>query len=144
MQIQDRQSDPKRTINGQQHRIIAKNRPHSIRQRHQPERLEAILLVRGPPIEYIIDTGSPVTIMPPVISPIEVHKTTKSFVDVNKNPKKFKSEAMVEVKTEKSKVVLPLLITETKNTNPCWDWTGWTTWKLDYKETKTRLLSDIS
>ena len=51
-------------------------------------------------------------------------KTTKTFVDVNKNPIKFKGEAMVEVKTEKSKEILPILITENKNTQPLFglDW----------------------
>ena len=78
---------------------------------------KGILLVHGQPIEFIIDTGSPVTIIPPIINPIEM-KTTKTFVDVNKNPIKFKGEAMVEVKTEKSKETLPILITENKNTQP--------------------------
>ena len=62
---------------------------------------KAILLVQGQPIEFIIDTGSPVTIIPPIINSAELHKTTKSFVDVNKNPINFKGEAMVEVKKEK-------------------------------------------
>ena len=44
--------------------------------------------------------------------------TTKCFVDVNKNPIKFKGEALVEVKTEKSRVMLPILITEHKDTQP--------------------------
>ena len=64
---------------------------------------KTILLVHGQPIEFIIDTGSAVTIIPPIINPDEKKKTTKAFVDVNKNPIKFKGEAMVEVKTEKSK-----------------------------------------
>ena len=42
----------------------------------------------------------------------------RCFVDVNKNPIKFKGEALVEVKTEKSKVTFPVLITENKNTQP--------------------------
>ena len=46
---------------------------------------KAILLVQGQPIEFIIDTGSPVTIIPPIINTAEIHKTTKNFVDVNKN-----------------------------------------------------------
>ena len=79
---------------------------------------KAILLVQGQPIEFIIDTGSPVTIIPPIINTAELYKTTKSFVDVNKNPIKFKGETMVEVKTEKSKITLPILITENKNTQP--------------------------
>ena len=79
---------------------------------------KAILLVQGQPIEFIIDTGSPVTIIPPMLNTAEIHKTTKSFVDVDKNPIKFKAETMVEVKTEKSKITLPILITENKNTQP--------------------------
>ena len=39
-------------------------------------------------------------------------------MDVNKNPIKFKGEAMVEVKTEKSNEMLTILITENKNTQP--------------------------
>ena len=39
-------------------------------------------------------------------------------MDVNKNPIKFKGEPMVEVKTEKSREILPILITENKNTQP--------------------------
>ena len=79
---------------------------------------KTILLVHGQPIEFIIDTGSPVTIVSPMITPKEMKKTTKIFVDVNKNPIRFKGEAMVEVKTEKSKEILPILITENKNTQP--------------------------
>ena len=46
-------------------------------------------------------------------------KTTKRFVDVNKKPKNVKGEKMVEVKTEKkSKIVLPILLTKNKNTQP--------------------------
>ena len=45
---------------------------------------KAILFVQGQPIEFIIDTGSPVTIIPPIINTAEIHKTTKNFVDVNK------------------------------------------------------------
>ena len=79
---------------------------------------KAKLLVQGQSIEVIIDTGSPVTIIPPIINTAEIHRTTKSFVGVNKNPIKFKGETMVEVKTEKSKITLPILITENNNTQP--------------------------
>ena len=77
---------------------------------------KAILLVQGQPIEFIIDTGFPVKIIPQKINPTEKKKTTKSFVDVNKNSKNIQGEAMVEVKTEKRKELLPILITENKNT----------------------------
>ena len=39
-------------------------------------------------------------------------------MDVNKNPIKLKGEALVEVKIEKRKVMLPILITENKDTQP--------------------------
>ena len=94
-------------------------------------------------MEFYIDTASPVTIITPVINSIETRKTTKCFVDVNKNPINFKGEALVEV--TKIKEVLPMLITENTNTQPFkLAWTGSTNWKLGYKETTTRILSDIS
>ena len=79
---------------------------------------KTILLVEGQPIEFIIDTGSPVTIIPPIINPKQIKATSKYFVDVNKNPINFKGEAMVEVRTEKTKITLPILITEKKSTQP--------------------------
>ena len=79
---------------------------------------KAILLVEGQPIEVIIDTGSPITIILPIINPRNNKTTSKCFVDVNKNPIKFKDEAMVEVKTERNNVTLPILITGKENTQP--------------------------
>ena len=104
---------------------------------------KAILLVQGQPIEFIIDTGSPVSIIPPVIIPTEIKKASKSFVDVNKNPIKFKGEAMVEVKTEKSKEILPILKNESKIHNHCWVWIGETNWKLDCREPRKPTSFDI-
>ena len=75
---------------------------------------KAILLVEGQPIEFVNDTGSPETIIPPIIIPEGIKPTTKCFVDVNRNPIKFRGEAIVEVKTEKTQVTLPILITEEK------------------------------
>ena len=79
---------------------------------------KAILLVEGQPIDCIIDTGSPVTIIPPTINPKNMKATPRCYVDVNRNPIKFKDEAMVEVKTERSRVTLPILIAEKGNTQP--------------------------
>ena len=64
---------------------------------------KAILLVEGQPIEFIVDTGSPITVIPPIINPKKLRKTTRCFEDINKNPKKVNGEALVEVKTEKAK-----------------------------------------
>ena len=47
-----------------------------------------------------------------------MRKTTKCFVDVNKNPIRFEGEATVEVKMEKCKRTLSILVTENENTQP--------------------------
>ena len=52
------------------------------------------------------------------MNPKKLTKTAKCFVDVNLNPINFKGEALVEVKTEKSKVMLPIPLTENKDTQP--------------------------
>ena len=95
------------------------NRIKSVNGNNRIDFYKAILLVQGQPIEFIINTGSPVTIIPPIIIPIEFRKTANCFVDVNKNPiQRFKGKATVEVKTEKCKEVLQTLITENRNTQP--------------------------
>ena len=43
---------------------------------------------------------------------------------------------MVEAKNEKNRERLPLLETENKTYCNCWNWTGYTNWKSDYKVTK--------
>ena len=79
---------------------------------------KTILLVHGQPIEFIIDTGSPVTIIPPVIDLTEVKKNNKNICGRKQESNKIQGGAMVEVKTEKSREILPILITENKNTQP--------------------------
>ena len=51
-------------------------------------------------------------------NPKDIKTTPKLYIDVNNNPIKFKGEAMDEVKTERNKMTLPILITETENTQP--------------------------
>ena len=79
---------------------------------------KAFLLVERQSLEFITDTGSPVTIIPPIINPKDIKTTSKCFVDVNKKPIKFKGEAMVEVETGSNKLTLSILITEKENTQP--------------------------
>ena len=83
---------------------------------------KAILLVKEQPIELIIDTGSPNTIIPPINNPKKLTQTMRCFVDVNKNPIKYKGEEWAEVKTEKCKVTIPKL--RTKIHNHYWALTG--------------------
>ena len=77
---------------------------------------KAILLVKRQPIDFFNNTGSPLTIITPIINPQNMRATPRCYVDVNNNPVKFKGEAMVEVKTERSRVTLPTLIAEKGNT----------------------------
>ena len=82
---------------------------------------KAILLVEIQPLEFIVVIGSPVTIIPPIFIAKEIQETAKRFVDVKQIPIKFRGEAMVEVKTEKGKETLPIIITEVKIPNHYWD-----------------------
>ena len=93
---------------------------------------QSILLVEGQPKEFVIDTGSPVTIFPPITTPKEKQETKKCFVDVNKNSIKFKCELMVEVKTKKSSEILPIL-------SQPWLGLKW----LDQLERKRQTLSEL-
>ena len=63
---------------------------------------KAILFVDGQQIEFFFETGTPVILITPIMNPTHIKETTKCVVEVNKNPIKFKGEAVVEVKTEKS------------------------------------------
>ena len=91
---------------------------HSVNGISRVDFYKAILLVQGQRPEFIIDTGSPVTIIPPIINALEIRKTTKCFVDVNKNPIGFEGESLVEVKTGKCQKTLSILITENEITQP--------------------------
>ena len=46
---------------------------------------KVILLVEGQPLVFIVDIGSPVTIIPPIINAKEIQETAKCFVDVKQN-----------------------------------------------------------
>ena len=46
----------------------------------------AILFVEGQLIEFILDTGYPITKIPPLFNPKELMNTTKCFEDAKKNP----------------------------------------------------------
>ena len=46
-------------------------------------------MVHGQPIEFIIDSGSPVTIIPPIINPTDIKKTTKKIRGCKQKPNKI-------------------------------------------------------
>ena len=67
------------------------------------------------PKEFIVDTGSPVTQIPPDKELIKVKKklpVTRNYHDVNKNEAKFTVKITVEAETEGIRKNLSILITE--------------------------------
>ena len=63
----------------------------------------AKIKINGTPKEFIIDTGSPVTIMPldeQIIKKTEIQKITNRYQDVNKNEVKFRGKIPVNIEYE--------------------------------------------
>ena len=76
----------------------------------------ATLLVYDVPIKFIIDSGSPVTLIPQRLfdDTSEVTKLNTSYKDVNDNKIEFRGQTIATVKTNKMRIQLPLLITKAK------------------------------
>ena len=62
---------------------------------------------------------------------------------MNKNPTKFKDDATVEMKTEKCKKTLSILITENKNTQPLLSLDWLDKLEIGLQRNKTRMSSNI-
>ena len=59
------------------------------------EQYRAVVRINGIKKEFVIDTGSPVTIMPPdeqIIGKTEIKKITNLYQDVNRNQVKFRKK----------------------------------------------------
>ena len=103
------------------------------------------LLVNNQPIEFIIDSGSPVTIIPnrEFNRSTELRPVKNQYKDVNDNDILFVGQTIAEVETEMGKLQLPLLVTK-KSTNPLLglDWMK----KLDIKiedPMKTKIIQNV-
>ena len=71
--------------------------------------------------EFIIDTGSPITIMPPdekILKIAEFQKITNRYQDVNKNKVKFRGKIPVNLEYENNKQKMEILITERTDITP--------------------------
>ena len=79
----------------------------------------ATLLFNDVPIKFIIDSGSPVTLIPQKLFKdfSEVTKLNTSYNDVNDNRIEFRGQTLATVKTNNTTLQLPLLITKA-NTTP--------------------------
>ena len=76
------------------------------------------LLVNNAPIKFIIDSGSPVTLIPKCLfnEITKVEKMNNDYKDVNDNKIEFIGQTNATVKTNTSTLQLPLLITKAKIT----------------------------
>ena len=79
------------------------------------------LKINGIPKEFIIDTGSPISLMPPderITKSTEIQKITSRYQDVNKNEVKFRGKIPVNVEHENNKQKMEILITERTDITP--------------------------
>ena len=81
----------------------------------------ATVKINGITKEFIIDTGSPISIMPPdqrIMKLTEIQKVTNRYQDVNKNEVKFRGKIPVNIEYENNKQKMEILITERTDITP--------------------------
>ena len=87
----------------------------------------ATVKINGIIKEFIIDTGSPISIMPPdqrIMKLTEIQKVTNRYQDVNINEVKFRGKIPVNIEYENNKQKMEILITERTDITPllAMDW----------------------
>ena len=90
------------------------NKIQRINNKKNGEYLHTTLLVNNAPIKLIIDSGSPVTLIPQRLfnKITEVEELKTNYKDVNDNRIDFLGQTKVLVKTNNTTLQLPLLITK--------------------------------
>ena len=81
----------------------------------------ATVKINGIKKEFIIDNGSPITIMPSdekILKLTELQKITNRYQDVNKNEVKFRGKIPVNLEYENNKQKMEILITERTDITP--------------------------
>ena len=81
----------------------------------------ATVKINGIPKEFIIDTGSPISIMPPdkpIMKPTEIQKVTNRYQDVNKNEVKFRGMIPMNIEFENNQQKMKILIIERTDITP--------------------------
>ena len=93
----------------------------------------ATVKINGIAKEFIIDTGYPISIMPPdkrIMKPTEIQKVTNRCQDVNKNEVKFRGKIPVSIEYENNKQKMEILITERIDITPLLGMNWMKTFKL--------------
>ena len=89
----------------------------SINNKKKGDYIYITLLVNNAPIKFLIDRGSLVTLVPQRLFNItRVEKVNTNYKDVNDNKAEFVGQTTATVKTNKTTLQLPLLITKAKIT----------------------------
>ena len=81
----------------------------------------AVVQVKGVKKEFIIDTGSPISVMPPderIVKSTEIQKTINRSQDVNKKEVKFQGKIPVNIEYENNIQKMEILITERTDITP--------------------------
>ena len=81
----------------------------------------ATIKINGVKKEFIIDTGSPITIMPSderIMKHTETQKITNRYQDVNKNEVNFRGKIPVNIEYENNKQKMDILIIERTDITP--------------------------
>ena len=83
--------------------------------------LTTTVKINGTEKEFLIDTGSPISILPAdktKMKDTEIQKVRHRYQDVNKNEVKFRGKIPVDIEYENNKQKMQLLITERNNITP--------------------------
>ena len=87
----------------------------------QQKHYTAKIKINRTPKEFIIDTGSSVTIMPldqQIMKTTEIQKITNRYQDVNKNEVKFRGKIPVDMEYENNKQKMEILFAERRDITP--------------------------
>ena len=77
--------------------------------------------VNGIEMEFIVDSGSPISIMPVdenIMKQTEIQKVKHRYQDVNKNEVKFRGKIPADIEYENNKQKLEILITKRNDITP--------------------------
>ena len=77
--------------------------------------------VNGIEKEFIVDTGSPISIMPvdeKILKQTEIQKVKQRYQDVNKNEVKFRRKVRANIEYENNKQKMQILITKRNDITP--------------------------
>ena len=104
-------------------RIRRKYTPHKTKKKieEKNKHYTATVKINGIKKEFITDTGSPITILPPeekILKKAELQKITNRYQDVNKNEVKFRGKIPVNLEYENNKQKMEILITERTDITP--------------------------